>query len=92
MLPKDDDFEFYPLEWAQASAQAHNQTLRQLAAFKLRASNEQDTIAKLNKQLEEFIEAKNETENVGSIRATIPDLLCVTLVWRSILASFLNIC
>ena len=38
-------------------------TLKELADLKARVSSEQDTIAKLNAQLEDFIKAKNETEN-----------------------------
>ncbi|KAJ4348753.1 uncharacterized protein N0V89_010131 [Didymosphaeria variabile] len=62
LLPKDDDFEFNPFEWAQASAQAHIRTLKELADSKTQAHGEQDTIAKLNAQLDDFIKTKNETE------------------------------
>ena len=61
-LPRDEDFEFNPFDWAQASAQAHAQTLKDMAAWKASVSHEQDTIAKLNAQLEDFIKTKNETE------------------------------
>lgn len=61
-LPKDDEFEFNPFEWVQASAQAHLQTLQELAAVKGRIDNEQATITKLNAQLDDFIKTKNETE------------------------------
>jgi len=61
-LPRDDDFEFNPFEWAQASAQAHAATLQELAQLKSTASSEVDTIAKLNAQLDDFIKAKNESE------------------------------
>jgi hypothetical protein len=56
ILPKDEDFEFNPFEWAQASARAHSTTLQ------ARASSEQDTINKLNAQLDDFIKIKNEAE------------------------------
>ncbi|KAF1918204.1 hypothetical protein BDU57DRAFT_514844 [Ampelomyces quisqualis] len=62
VLPKDDDFEFNPFEWAQISAKAHSQTLQEVADLKARANTEQDTIAKLNAQLDDFIKTKNETE------------------------------
>ncbi|KAF2443409.1 hypothetical protein P171DRAFT_432673 [Karstenula rhodostoma CBS 690.94] len=61
-LPRDDEFEFNPFEWAQASALAHKHTLQELAGSKTQAHGEQDTIAKLNAQLDDFIKTKNETE------------------------------
>lgn len=62
VLPKDDEYEFNPFEWAQVSAKAHSQTLQELAGLRTKAQSEQDTIAKLTAQLEDFIKAKNETE------------------------------
>jgi septal ring factor EnvC (AmiA/AmiB activator) len=62
VLPRDDEFEFNPFEWAQASAQAHAQTLQQLAEVKARIDNERDTITRLNAQLDDFIKTKNEAE------------------------------
>ena len=62
MLPKDDEYEFNPFEWAQVSAKAHSQTLQELANLEARAKSEHDTIAKLTAQLEGFIKTKNETE------------------------------
>ncbi|KAJ4369578.1 hypothetical protein N0V83_005340 [Neocucurbitaria cava] len=62
ILPRDEEFEFNPFDWAQASAQAHAQTLQQMADLKARFSSEQDTITKLNAQLEDFIKAKDEAE------------------------------
>jgi hypothetical protein len=62
VLPVDDDFEFEPLKWAATSATAHTQVLQQLTDLKARVSSEQDTIAKLNAQLDDFIKTKNETE------------------------------
>jgi hypothetical protein len=62
VLPQDDDFEFDPFHWARASAKAHSATLQELASLKLSASSEQNTIAKLNAQLDDFIKTKNETE------------------------------
>jgi methionyl-tRNA synthetase len=38
------------------------QTLQELADLKTRVHSEQDTIAKLNAQLDDFIKTKNETE------------------------------
>ncbi|USP80579.1 hypothetical protein yc1106_07853 [Curvularia clavata] len=64
ILPQDDEFEFNPFEWARASAMAHTQTLQQVAKLKARVSSEQQTTAKLNAQLEEFIKTKNEAEAV----------------------------
>lgn len=61
-LPQDEDFEFNPFEWAQASAKAHAKSLQDLADLEARASSEQDTIVKLNAQLDDFIKTKNETE------------------------------
>jgi methionyl-tRNA synthetase len=62
VLPRDDDFEFNPFEWAQASAKAHAQTLQELAELKTKANTEQVTITKLNAQLDDFIKTKDETE------------------------------
>ncbi|KAF9701205.1 hypothetical protein EKO04_000134 [Ascochyta lentis] len=62
VLPKDDEFEFNPFEWAQASAQAHSQTLQELAQVKTRIDSEKDTIAELHAQLDDFIKTKNEAE------------------------------
>lgn len=62
ILPRDEELEFNPFDWAQASAQAHAQTLQQMADLKARFSSEQDTITKLNAQLEDFIKAKDEAE------------------------------
>jgi hypothetical protein len=62
VLPQDDDFEFDPFHWARASAKAHSATLQELTNLKLSASSEQNTIAKLNAQLDDFIKTKNETE------------------------------
>jgi hypothetical protein len=63
-LPENDEFEFNPFDWAQASAVAHAQTLQQLADLKASVNNEQDAMAKLNAQLHELIETKNETETL----------------------------
>ena len=41
---------------------AHRQTLAQMADLQARINSEQETIAKLNAQLEDFIKTKNETE------------------------------
>lgn len=54
---------FNPFEWAQASAQAHVHTLRALANLNTQANSEQDTIAKLSAQLDDFIKTKNESES-----------------------------
>lgn len=62
VLPKDEEFEFNPFEWAQASAQAHSQSLQQLAEVKVRIDSERDTITKLNAQLDDFMKTKNEAE------------------------------
>ncbi|KAF1965878.1 hypothetical protein BU23DRAFT_560735 [Bimuria novae-zelandiae CBS 107.79] len=62
LLPKDDKFEFNPFEWAQASAQAHTRTLKELAESKAQANSEHGTIEKLNAQLDDFIKTKDETE------------------------------
>ncbi|KAJ4362595.1 hypothetical protein N0V95_001400 [Ascochyta clinopodiicola] len=62
VLPKDDEFEFNPFEWAQASAQAHSQTLRELVELKARIDTEKDTIAELHAQLNDFIKTKDEAE------------------------------
>lgn len=63
-LLKDEDHEFNPFEWAQASAQAHSKTLAELASLKSQASSEQETINKLNAQLEDFIKTKKEAETL----------------------------
>ncbi|KAJ4378934.1 hypothetical protein N0V86_005811 [Didymella sp. IMI 355093] len=62
VLPRDDEFEFNPFEWAQASALAHMKTLQELAEVKARIDSEKDTITKLNAQLDDFIKTKNEAE------------------------------
>lgn len=61
-MSRDDEFEFNPFEWAQASAQAHLQTLRELAEVRARIDSEKETIKKLRAQLDDFIETKNEVE------------------------------
>jgi hypothetical protein len=61
-LPKDEEFEFNPFEWAQHSAEAHMRTLQELVSLKARATGEQDTISKLQSQLDDFIKTKDETE------------------------------
>ncbi|KAF2128906.1 hypothetical protein P153DRAFT_367217 [Dothidotthia symphoricarpi CBS 119687] len=62
VLPRDDDFEFDPFEWAKTATRAHYNALQEIADMKARASSEQDTIAKLNAQLEDFLKTKNESE------------------------------
>ncbi|KAH7371944.1 hypothetical protein BKA66DRAFT_572513 [Pyrenochaeta sp. MPI-SDFR-AT-0127] len=62
ILPRDDEFEFNPFDWAQASARAHARTLQEMADLNSRARSEQDTITKLNAQLEDFVKTKNEAE------------------------------
>lgn len=62
VLPEDDEFEFNPFEWAQASAMAHAKTLQQMALLKEKVKSEQQTIAKLDAQLNDFIKTKNEAE------------------------------
>lgn len=61
-LPRDEEFELNPFEWAQTSAVAHAQTLKQLADLTARANREKSTIARLDAQLQEFIRTKNEAE------------------------------
>jgi septal ring factor EnvC (AmiA/AmiB activator) len=51
-----------PFEWAQASAMAHAQTLKQMVDQEAKLKSEQQTVAKLNAQLNDFIKTKNETE------------------------------
>lgn len=53
---------FNPFEWAQVSAQAHTRSLQELAALKVQANSEGDTIAKLKAQLDDFIKSKDEAE------------------------------
>jgi septal ring factor EnvC (AmiA/AmiB activator) len=62
VLPRDDEFEFNPFEWAQASALAHTETLQELAEVKARIDSEKEIITKLNAQLDDFIKTKNEAE------------------------------
>lgn len=62
VLPEDDEFEFNPFEWAQASAMAHAKTLQQVVNLKDQVKSEQHTLAKLNAQLDDFIKTKNDTE------------------------------
>lgn len=62
VLPKDEEFEFNPFEWTQTSAQAHASTLDGITDLKASLKDRQDTIDKLNAQLEDFIKTKNEAE------------------------------
>lgn len=62
VLPRDDDFEFNPFDWAQVSAKAHSESLQQLAQLKSQASGEVNAIVKLTAQLDDFIKAKTEAE------------------------------
>ncbi|KAG9201855.1 hypothetical protein G6514_005272 [Epicoccum nigrum] len=62
ILPKDEEFEFNPFEWAQTLAQAHLQTSQELGEVKARVDDEKDTIARLQAQLDDFIKTKNEAE------------------------------
>ncbi|KAF2791458.1 hypothetical protein K505DRAFT_351282 [Melanomma pulvis-pyrius CBS 109.77] len=62
LLPRDDEFEFNPFEWTQTSAQAHCLTLNEIGDLKTSLRSKQDTINKLNAQLEDFIKTKNEAE------------------------------
>jgi rubrerythrin len=62
VLPEDDEFEFNPFEWAQVSAMAHAKTLQQMAHLKEKVKTEQQTITKLDAQLNDFIKTKNEAE------------------------------
>lgn len=54
---------FNPFEWAQTSAQAHRRALEELASSRAKATSEQETIAKLRAQLDDFIKTKNEAES-----------------------------
>ncbi|KAF3000857.1 hypothetical protein E8E13_007322 [Curvularia kusanoi] len=62
ILPKDEEFEFNPFEWAQASAKAHSRTLQELEEVKARIDSEKHAITKLSAQLDDFIRTKNESE------------------------------
>ena len=62
VLPEDDEFEFNPFEWAQVSAVAHAQTLKQMVDLEAQVKSKQQIIATLNAQLEDFIKTKHETE------------------------------
>ncbi|KAF2118928.1 hypothetical protein BDV96DRAFT_487682 [Lophiotrema nucula] len=61
-LPQDEEFEIDPFEWARISAEAHNSALEEVAKLKAKFESKQETIDKLNAQLEDFIKTKNETE------------------------------
>ncbi|CAE7194568.1 hypothetical protein PTNB73_08596 [Pyrenophora teres f. teres] len=62
ILPEHDEFEFNPFEWVQTSAVAHAETLQQMAVLKAKIKSEDETIAKLRAQLDNFIRTKNEAE------------------------------
>ncbi|EMD87556.1 hypothetical protein COCC4DRAFT_133733 [Bipolaris maydis ATCC 48331] len=64
VLPQDDEFEFNPFDWARTSAMAHAQTLQHMAELEARVGSEQNTVAKLTAQLDDFIKTKNEAESV----------------------------
>ena len=64
ILPQDEEFEFNPFDWARASAMAHAQTLLQVTELTARVGSEQQTAAKLNAQLHDFIRTKKEAEDV----------------------------
>jgi methionyl-tRNA synthetase len=61
-MPIDESLEFDAFEWAQTSARAHASALQQLVVVQARVRSEQETAAKLNAQLDEFIRTKNDTE------------------------------
>ena len=61
-MPIDQDLELNPFEWAQTSARAHARALQQLALLQARVQSEQQTTAKLQAQLDEFIRTKNDAE------------------------------
>jgi hypothetical protein len=62
-LPKDEAFEIDPIDWARISAEAHTSAIKQLADLKTKTNESQSTIDKLEKQLEDFLEAKQQSEN-----------------------------
>ncbi|CBX90586.1 hypothetical protein LEMA_P067120.1 [Plenodomus lingam JN3] len=61
-LPLDEEYEINPFEWAQTSAVAHAETLRQVADLTTRVNSEKSTMAKLDAQLQDFIRNKTEAE------------------------------
>ena len=62
-LTKDEDFEINPFNWAQIAAESHALAVKELAAVKSKIKDSQDTIDQLNKQLEDFLSAKRQTED-----------------------------
>jgi hypothetical protein len=61
-LQRNSDTEIDPIDWAYTSAQAHNETLKQMAEFRAKVDGEQRTIEKLQAQLDDFIRTKDQTE------------------------------
>jgi hypothetical protein len=61
-LKREPEEEIDPIDWAYTSARAHNLALKEMTRLKARLDAEQGTIDKLNAQLEDFINTKNEME------------------------------
>lgn len=61
-LKREPEEEIDPIDWAYTSAQAHNVALKEMTRLRARLDAEQGTIDKLNVQLEDFINTKNEME------------------------------
>ncbi|KAH7112171.1 hypothetical protein B0J11DRAFT_416854, partial [Dendryphion nanum] len=57
-----EEEEINPFEWAQTSAVAHSSALKEISRLKAELALRQDTVDKLNSQLEDFIKAKDEAE------------------------------
>jgi ABC-type uncharacterized transport system auxiliary subunit len=61
-LRRDEVEEINPVDWADASAQAHSEALQEKAQLKAELDGAQSRLDKLNAQLEDFIKTKEETE------------------------------
>ncbi|KAF2097152.1 hypothetical protein NA57DRAFT_57752 [Rhizodiscina lignyota] len=63
-LTQNDEEEISPLDWAGIAAQATADAVSTVASLRSKLVEQQETITKLNAQLEDFIKAKQEQEDV----------------------------
>jgi septal ring factor EnvC (AmiA/AmiB activator) len=61
-IPKDEEFEINPFDWAQISAEAHTSAVKELADLKSKMQDSESKIESLTKQLDDFLTAKKQAE------------------------------
>lgn len=59
----NSELEIDPVDWARISAEAHTSAVKELADLKTKVNESQSTIRQLEKQLEDFLEAKRQSQN-----------------------------